>query len=122
MKTKLLLTLAILLAMSGYYKMTRKIQIIEWEHGFKTEGVIATRYKNQGGRYTIGFRFPGNEFNCDRAEISEFVENNGGSIYEMGGYPGAEVLATFIGVMDVPSANSKIKTILPGLDRLVDSL
>lgn len=91
----------------------------EWKSGWKTKRVIATRYKNPHMGYNIGFRFPGNDNNCDRAELCEFVRANGGHIYQCGGWPGAEMFATFDGVTDKESANTKLISFLPELDRFM---
>lgn len=95
--------------------------IEEWEHGFKTKRVIATRYKNEHMGYNIGFRFD-DPMNEDRVEVSEFFEANGGSVFQSGGYPGAEAFVVFKEVTDKESANRKLRDILPKLDRLMADL
>lgn len=91
----------------------------EWKSGWLTKRVVATRYKNPHMGYNVGFLFPGNEDNCDRAELCEFVKANGGHIYQCGGWPGAEMFATFDGVTDKESANTMLREFLPKLDKFV---
>ena len=77
------------------------------EHGWRTERVIATRYKNPHMSYNIGFQFPENPYDCDAKELFDFIQNEGnGRIYQGGGYPGAEVFAVFEAVKDQDSANA----------------
>lgn len=79
---------------------------VEWEHGWKTKHVIATRYSNPHMGFNIGFRFPLNAYDCDAAELFEFIEKTlGGWVYEGGGSPGAEIFAVFRDVKDRESAN-----------------
>jgi hypothetical protein len=92
-----------------------------WEHGWKTERVIATRYKNASVGYNIGFKFPRNPDDCDVVELSEFMEAHNGTVYQSGGYPGAEMFVIFSDVKDVPSADKKLQVILPSLNKLVAS-
>lgn len=95
---------------------------LAWKHGWKTERVVATRYSNPAMGYNIGFTFPRDPGKCDRAEIVAFIEARGGNIYEMGGYPGAEMFATFDDVKDRATADRKLKAMLPHMSRLVASL
>ena len=94
-------------------------QVEAWEHGFKTSRVIATRYTNKFMGYNIGFEFPKDIYNADRAEVSDFMEANGGWIYQGGGYPGAIAYVKFKDVTDQESANKKLKAILPPLSQLM---
>jgi hypothetical protein len=71
---------------------------------------------------SIGFRFPKDPYECDRAEISQLIAGFGGSIFQGGGSPGAESFATFEGVKDKETADAKIKAILPELTLLMQSL
>lgn len=93
----------------------------EWEHGWKTPHVIATRYKSPVIGYNIGFRFPKNPNNCDRAEIFDLIATNNGAVYQGGGFPGAEAFAVFKDVSDKESANKKLQVLLPKLERLMIS-
>jgi hypothetical protein len=94
----------------------------EWEHGWKTDRVIATRYNNPVMGWNIGFTFPLNSNDCDRAELGDFMEANGGGVFSGGGYPGAEMFVKFKSVTDKASATEKIKAILPGLSDLITRL
>lgn len=96
--------------------------LTEWEHGWKTKRVIATRYSNDVIGYNIGFKFPLDQNNCDRAEISDFIESKGGWIFQGGGYSGAESFAKFNGVNDRASADARLKEILPELDKLMGDM
>ena len=109
---------------------------IEWEHGWKTNDVAATRYLkpaevqeiSEGGHitippfYYIGFSYSQNPGNCDRSELSDFMERENGIAFKFGGYPGAEMFVAFRDVKDKESANKKLKGILPALSKLIRSL
>ncbi len=95
---------------------------IAWEHGWKTDRVTATRYTNKTMGLSIGFKFPKNPNECDRAEISDLIEAQSGSVYQSGGYPGAEMFVVFKDVMDVVSADAKLQKILPRLNKLMDDI
>lgn len=128
MTTKTTLLAAVLLLCGCQKEVSASNAIIvshnvsEWEHGWRTTNVIATRYSNPHMGYNIGFTFPGHENDCDRAEICDYIKGNGGAIYQCGGYPGAEMFAVFSGVSDKATANAKLKEILPGLDAVVETL
>jgi hypothetical protein len=100
----------------------RPPQITQTEHGWQTDRVIATRHKSEVMGQSIGFRFPKDPYQCDRAEISQLIAGFGGSIFQGGGSPGAESFATFEGVKDKETADAKIKAILPELTLLMQSL
>jgi hypothetical protein len=94
----------------------------EWEHGWKTKRVVATRYTNQMMGYNIGFTFPENIHNSDGPEVSKFMEAHGGWVYSSGGHPGAEMFVVFKDVKDKNSANKKLQQILPALDQLMQDI
>jgi hypothetical protein len=97
-------------------------EVTEWEHGYKTDRVIATRYNNPHMGYNIGFTFPKNPASSDTSDIWEFLEKaNDGWIFQGGGYPGAEVFVVFKDVKDRDSANIKLKKILPPLTQIMRS-
>ena len=93
--------------------------ITEWQHGFKTDRVITTRYTNVDIGYNIGFTFPKDPDNADRAEVVAFMEAHKGWVFQGGGRPGAEVFVKFSDVTDQPGADKKLKEILPPLDKLM---
>lgn len=97
-------------------------QVTEWEHGWKTDRVIATRYNNDVIGYSVGFKYPKNPNDCDRAELTDFMRLHEGAIYQGGGYPGAEMFVSFKGVKDRPTADKKIKEIIPALSKLIEDL
>ena len=99
-----------------------KYPATEWEHGYKTDVVIATRYRNPVMGYNIGFKFPKDPNNADRAELSEFMKEYDGWIYQGGGYPGAEMFVIFKAVKNKEDANPFLLKILPELSELIDSL
>lgn len=99
-----------------------RYSVDELEYGFKTSRVIATRYKNDLIGYNIGFDFPKDPYNADRAEISDFMKEHGGWIYQGGGYSGAKVYVKFKDVNDQQSANTKLREILPPLSKLIAGL
>lgn len=96
--------------------------IQEWEHGYKTDRVIATRYTNPDIGYNIGFQFPKNVADADRVEVSQFFEVHNGWLFQGGGYPGAIAYVKFQDVTDNASANAKLKEILPDLDQLMSDM
>lgn len=93
--------------------------ITEWEHGLKTDRVVATRYHGPTTGYTIGFVFPRNLAHGDRAELWDFMENHGGYVFQGGGYPGAALMVKFGGISDRESADGKLREVLPALDRVM---
>ncbi len=95
---------------------------VKWEHGWKTDRVIATRYENKNMGFNIGFKFPKDPNNCDRIEIGDFMEANDGWIYQGGGSPGAEAFVKFTDVKDSASADKKLVAILPALDKLMSDI
>lgn len=92
------------------------------EHGWKTERVIATRKKNDAIGLFVELQFPKNGYDSDRAEISDWLEERGGYIFQGGGAPYAPAYATFEGVKDVPAMDKKLAEVLPGLDNLLSHL
>lgn len=95
---------------------------VEWEHGWKTDYVVATRYRNPQIGYNIGFVFPKQPYDSDRAETFKFLEDNGCSVYQGGGAPGAELFAICKGITNKESANVKLIELLPKLDEHMRSL
>lgn len=96
--------------------------LVEWEHGWKTDRVIATRYNSPMMGWNIGFTFPLNPNDCDRAELSDFMEAHNGRSFQSGGFPGAEMFVKFKDITDKESATAKIKAILPELSALITRL
>jgi hypothetical protein len=94
----------------------------EWDHGYRTDYVVATRYHRAGSPYMIGFRFPKQPDDSDRAETFDFLSVNGCKVIQGGGAPGAELFAFCNGVTDKASANAKLIDFLPRLDRHMRSL
>ena len=93
---------------------------LEWERGYRTKHVIATRYTNTFSvGLQIGFRFPLNPHDSDRAEIYRYIADHGGYVFEGGCYPGAEMLSTFKNVRDTSTANKKLLEMLPGLEEVM---
>lgn len=90
-----------------------------WEHGLQTPNVIATRYQNKVMGYNIGFVFPNDPYQSDDPRLFEYIESNGGRVYEGGGSPGAPLYATFKGVTNTDTANAKLRVILPAFDALI---
>lgn len=95
---------------------------VEWEHGWKTEYVTATRYKNPVMGYNIGFTFPKQPDDSDRAETFSFIAAHGCFVFQGGGSPGAELYAKCEGVTDKETANQFLVTFLPKLDEHMRSL
>lgn len=121
MVTRMLL--ALLTCSAGCAQKPAKVNTYpatEWEHGWKTKQVTATRYKNQMMGFNIGFKFAPEYRNyVDRVEVMDFLKANGGNVYEGGGYPGAEVFTIFSGVQDREAANVFLPKLLPKLSKLI---
>jgi hypothetical protein len=93
---------------------------VSWEHGWKTDRVIATRYLNPSKGYNIGFRFPRNPYRGDNAVVFEFYQMHGGSRWPAG----REQLVRFEGVHDTEGdtegADRKLQEILPTVSELLE--
>lgn len=85
----------------------------EWEHGYETPLVRATRYNNPHFGYNIGFVLPKHPHDCDRADMMDWLITNGVGVMQCGGYPGAEIHAVVKGVTDKQSANEWLPNFLP---------
>ena len=119
----LVITLSVMLAYAAEIKNITIPTIIEWEHGFRTDTIIVTRYANPRIGLNIGFRFvEPYVYHGDRLEIFKFMESNNGFVYQGGGYLGAELLVIFKDVKTKEQANEKIKNILIQLDLLLQEL
>ena len=101
---------------------SQEIAVTEWEHGYRTNRVVATRYKSPTMGYNIGFRFPRDSYHADRAELFDFMQKYDGYVYQGGGAPGAELFTVFKGVKDRKSANALLVRILPELHKLIVKL
>lgn len=119
---KKLSVLSILIVAIGCADHSYPPRITATTHGWKTDRVVANRYKSDVMGETIGLTFPKDPYDCDRAEIGDLIAGFGGIIYQGGGSPGTEMLAVFQGVHDRKGADSKIKEILPDLTFLVRHL
>jgi hypothetical protein len=95
--------------------------VTQWEHGFKTNRVVATRYQNSTIGFNIGFRFPKDPNNSDRAEISNFMAAHGGTVFQSG-RSGAEMFVQFSDVTDRDTADQKLQAILPDLNELMTDM
>ncbi len=90
---------------------------VAWDHGWKTNRVVATRYNNKLLGYTIGFSFPLDYYNSDREEVDNFMENHGGSIYNNS--ETGEAFTRFDDVKDRATADVKIKQIIGPLSTVM---
>lgn len=72
--------------------------------------------------FNIGLEYPKNPNDCDRAEISDFIEAHGGWVFQSGGYYGAPMYVKFKDVTDKTSADKKLLELLPGLNKLMDDI
>jgi hypothetical protein len=62
---------------------------VQWEHGWKTEEVTATRFSNPMFGYNIGFDLPKHPFDNDRVDMFDWLNQNGVHVLQGGGAPGA---------------------------------
>lgn len=93
----------------------------QWEHGWKTPRIIATRYSNEYMGFNIGFKFK-DIYRSDRKEVSDFMEAHHGFIYQGGGYPGAEVFVVFSTIKTKEDADKQLPLLLPELDDLMRTM
>src|SRR4051812_9782681 len=85
---KLLLAFAVMLALSG---CVHKPIATEWEHGFKTNDITATRYANSMIGYSIGLTYSDRyDYKADRTEVFDFIDSQGCWVYQGGGMPHGE--------------------------------
>lgn len=89
---------------------------VQWEHGWKTSYVVATRYENRVVGFNVGFAFPKNPYDCDSAELFQFLEANGWQSYQGGGYPGAPIYTVNKAVKSREDADKLLPKFLPLLD------
>ena len=94
-------------------------QPVEWDHGYKTDYVIAWRFKNDAIGYNIGFDLPKNPYDADRAEMSDWLSQHGVHIFQGGGAPGARTYEKVDGVTDKETANKFLIKFLPEFDAWV---
>ena len=97
-------------------------KVEQWEHGWKTARGIARRNTTPLIGYNVGFKFPLNPYDCDRAELTDFMELHGGWVWTAGGEIGAEMFVRFKGVNGRDAADKKILEILPALSKLIKDL
>lgn len=96
-------------------RQTFSSTIEAWDHGFKTDCVVATRYGNRHLGFNIGFRFPKHTHTYDSPEVFDWFLGYGGTVLGGGGMPGGEINVIFEGVSDRESANKKLSVVLPAL-------
>jgi hypothetical protein len=92
---------------------------VEWEHGYKTDYVIATRYANPSMGYNIGFDLPKNCNDADRADMYDWLSAHGVHVFQGGGAPCATNYAKIEGVTNKDEANSFLVKFLPEFDAWV---
>ncbi len=90
--------------------------VTEWDHGYKTEYVIATRYNNQDIGFNVGFSLPKNPYDADRADMFHWLNKRGVHVFQGGGSPGAVNYAKIDGVHDIETANAFLVRFLPEFD------
>lgn len=93
-----------------------------WEHGFETSRVKASRMHSDTMGWNIKMEFPKNAYDCDRAEVGDWIAAHGGNIFQGGGYPGAPAFIGFKDVTDRESADRKLREILPALSQLMQDI
>jgi hypothetical protein len=96
-----------------------QVRVVELEHGYRTDRVVATRYKNTMMGYNVGFDLPKNCYDADRADMYEWLSTKGVYIFQGGGAPCATNFAQIRGVTDRESANEFLLRFLPEFDAWV---
>lgn len=124
---KRLLSIAWLLSLAGCGHTAAAVeeqadQIEEWDHGFKTDNVVATRYRSELGGLNIGFQFPKNIHNYDHPDVFDWFGKYNGFVIQGGGAPGAEMFVFFDGVKDRESANEKLRVVVPELSKFMRTI
>lgn len=94
----------------------------QWEHGWETDVVTASRYTNPDIGYNIGFVFKRYSEKADRAELFDYFKSNGGSVYEGGGSPDAPDYVIFDNVKSRDDADKFLPVFLPKLSSFVENL
>lgn len=110
--------------LTGFMSFAAGDSPTEWEHGFKTDRVVATRYTNPMIGFNIGFRYLNahDDDNADTDRVMKFFEGQNCGIYEGGGASHSEYYVQCKNVTDVASANIKLKTLLPALEAFMRTL
>lgn len=88
---------------------------------FKTERVVATIRHNETMGDFVMFSFPKNPYDCDRAEIFDFINSDeiGGSTFQGGGAAGAPIFARFPKAKKREQLRDALKSLTPKLDALM---
>lgn len=114
------------LAMAGLLSLCMNVcgcqSVQKTDHGFKTDRVIATRVKNEVMGQFVKLEFPHNGYDSDKVEVGQFIEMNGGNVFQGGGSPYAPAHVTFKGISDPSLLDKKLREILPGLNELLARL
>lgn len=93
--------------------------VLKGGYCLETSRVRATCYENDNIGYNIGFDFPEDTDNADRAEVGDFMEAHQGRILLGAVRPGATIYVKFKDVTDHESAIAKLRDILPSLSQLM---
>lgn len=119
-----LVVAAVVLAIVAWAVTDEDTKIEAWEQGFKTSHVVATRYKSPMIGYNIGFKYTDQRYDDkgDRGEVMDFFQSQHCTVVQGGGGPYSEYFVICSDVTDRQSANIKMETLLPALDRFVGAL
>lgn len=93
--------------------------VSEWEHGYKTSRVVGTRLHGDTMGWNAKFDFPQDAYDCDAADLSNYITSQGGWVYRGGGEPGAALYVKFKDIDNKEKLSQKIKEILPKLSKVM---
>jgi hypothetical protein len=123
-----------ILGIAGYFALPHSAQAVvatvlpevypvqEWEHGFKTSRVVATRMHSEMMGWNAKLDFPENAYDSDTMDVSDYIEQHGCGILESGGSPGAPAYIRCDGVDSKEKMSAKLRDLLPGLSRVMFAL
>lgn len=98
--------------------------VTQWEHGFKTADITATRYSNPFFQsMVVGFTFSNRyDYLADRVDVEHFMRLQGCTCFEGGGMPYSEYFYVCNKAQTKEQADRFIPVLLPKLDRFLEKL
>ncbi len=125
MLTKKVRIIFIISMMFFIYACSREASVTEWQHGFKTENITATRLNNKSGlfQFAIMLNFSNRyDYLADRTDVLNFMESQGCTEIEGGGMPHSNYLYFCDKALNKEQANNFIPMLLPKLDKFMSGL